>query len=506
MTLSADDPIAKQVRRALRSGDLARAEAIVSDAERQGAPSAFTRWALATVRRRTGHPDAALALLRDALSIDANFLRAAQDLGAALMGAGDAEAGLAAYRHAQSLAPTTPAIRSAVLMAMHYCASVSLPEIAEGHRAYGGLYPAVPRPPAWPRDPGGRLRVGFVSGDFRGHSTASFLPPLLEGRDPARWEVLLYSNVGLPDETTRRFQALADRWIDAAFLDDDALATRIRADRIDALIDLNGHTVGNRLGMFARRPAAFQATWLDYVFSTGLTQIDHFISDADHAPPAEDALHVGRPLRLATGTFCMAPPPDLPVAPRPPGPFTFGSFNALEKVGPGVLRTWAEILRAAPDTRLVISAAALDRTHGRERVIGTLDAAGIGRERVDLLGRADRAAFVRRYEAIDLHLDSFPYSGGLTTLEAMWMGVPTLTFAGDRIAGRHSASHLRRAGLGEFVVADREAYVAAAMRLAGAPERLHALRPALRFLVMRSSLVDGRAQAEAMHAALMRHA
>lgn len=490
------EALRKEMRRALRSGDLERAEASADAAERAGGPSAATRWTLATVARRRGDHDRALERLREAVALDPTFVPAAQDLGAAFMGAGDAEAALAAYRKALSLAPGRTPLRSATLMCMHYCRSVSATEIAEAHREFGRDFPPVPRPPRRSRAIGDPIRIGLVSGDFRRHSTASFLPPFLEGRDPARWHVVLYSNVGVPDAATRRFQALADTWVDAAFLDDDGLASRIAADGIDVLIDLNGHTAGNRLGVFARRPAPLQATWLDYVHSTGLPQIDLLVTDADHVPPDEDERHVERPARLPSGAYRVSLPAGRPAPARRPGPFTFGSFNSFDKVSAEALRAWAEILRAAPQSRLIVAARALDRRHARDRLAATLHASGIRPERVTLLGSADREAFLARYGSIDLHLDSFPYSGGLTTLEAMWMGVPTLTFPGDRIAGRHSAAHLRRAGLSDFVAPDPDAYVEAAVALVRDPRPLHALRLSLRERIARSTLIDGCSQAQ----------
>ncbi|MCC7273971.1 MAG: hypothetical protein IT561_14985 [Alphaproteobacteria bacterium] len=488
-------PMEQEAVRALRAGrivDAARAALRAIDA---GGESALALWVLARSRRLAGDQDAALGLLRRATALDPTHLPAMQDLGATLMGAGDAEGALVAFRAAVALAPERFALRSAMLVAMHYCASVTAAEIAAAHRDVGRLVPVRTRPARRRRAPGEPLRIGFVSADFRGHSTAAFLPPLLRACDRERWRVTLYSGVAVPDAATSRFRALADDWVDAAFLGDDALAARIVADGIDVLVDLNGHTAGNRLGTFARRPAPLQLTWLDYVHSTGLAAIDFLVTDVDHVHAGEDDLHVETVLRLAPGTFCFDPPERPPAAARPPGPFTFGSFNALEKLSDDALRAWAEILQAVPWARLRLGAVALDRAHGRERVTRTLAACGIAPDRYELLGATDRAGALARHGGVDLHLDSFPYSGGLTTLEGLWMGTPTLTFRGDRIAGRHSASHLRRIGLPALVARDRDDYVAAAVALARTPARLDDVRGSLRARVAGSSLVDGAAQA-----------
>ncbi|MGE0718384.1 MAG: tetratricopeptide repeat protein, partial [Alphaproteobacteria bacterium] len=458
----------KRAAAALRSGRLVDAErgAMAILSQRETAPAL---WILAGTRRLGGRPDEALDLYRRAVALDGDFLPALQDLGAAFMGAGDAESALATFRRAVAVAPDRTAAHSAMLVAMHYCGSVGAAEIAEAHRVAGRRYPTMPRPPRRPQEAGEPLRVGFVSADFRAHATAAFLPPLLRHRDPARWRAFLYSGVTVPDAATRRFRTMADGWVDAAFLDDTVLAARIAADGIDVLVDLNGHTAGGRLGLFARRPAPLQATWLDYVHSTGLPAIDVFITDADHLPASEDDRHVETPMRLAAGSFCFDPPADAPEPSPRDGPFVFGSCNALEKLSAETLATWARILEAVPETRLRIAAAALDRAHGRRRIREALAAGGVAPDRVELMGETDRAGMLARYGGIDLQLDSFPYSGGLTTLEALWMGVPTLTFPGDRIAGRHSASHLRRAGLGYLVATDRDDYMARAAAIARNP-------------------------------------
>lgn len=486
-----------EAMRALRSGRLADAERAARRSIVEQGEDATAHWVLAAVCRRMSQWSPAAYHLDAALRLDPRFLPALQDLGALRMRFGDAEGALSVYRAAVDAAPTKIGARQGMLVAMHYCASVSAAELADAHRAAGALFPdRTPRPSRrpWASAP---VRVGFVSADFRRHATLSFLPPLLRALDRGRIQVSLYSAVRQADAGTALFRSLADRWVDAVPLDDDALAARVSADGIDVLIDLNGHTAGNRLGVFARRPAPVQATWLDYVHSTGLAQIDWFLTDGDHVPLEENGRHVERPLRLAPGTFCFDPPADAPEPRRHPGPFTFGSFNALEKVGPGVLAAWAEILRQAPGSRLLIATGALDYPAARDRVLGSLATAGIDPTRIELLGRTDRAGMLERYGAIDLHLDSFPYGGGLTTLEAMWMGVPTLTFRGDRIAGRHSASHLRRAGLDRFIARERGDYVRQAVALALDPAPLRALRPALRSAVAASSLVDGAGQARA---------
>jgi protein O-GlcNAc transferase len=311
--------------RALKSGRLEDAERLAQQSVERHGEHAAAFWLRAGIRRRLARLREADSLLAAAIRLDPLFLPALQDLGALRMRLGDAEGALSVYRAAVAAAPTKVGARQGMLVAMHYCASVTAAEIAEAHRAAGHLFPDGAPPPArsapvQPARPDGPVRIGFVSGDFRRHATLSFLSPLLQHLDRDRLPVTLYSVVRQPDDGTAHFRGLADRWVDAAAQPDAALAERIAADGIDVLVDLNGHTAGNRLGVFARRPAPVQATWLDYVHSTGLEQIDWFLTDADHVPADEDGLHVERPLRLAPGTFCFAPPIDAAQPQRRPAP------------------------------------------------------------------------------------------------------------------------------------------------------------------------------------------
>lgn len=481
-------------RRSLRAGRADRALAGFRRALALAPATAEAHWGMGRALHMLGALHAARAALAESVRLDPTLAPAHQDLGAASLAAGDGEAALAAYREAARLRPGDHRLASVLLMTMNYAASVDRAALAAAHRAFGRRFPDRPRPPRRKRD--GPPRVGLVSGGLRAHSTAAFLPPLLATRDPGRWQAVLYSNTRAPDAATAQFRALADDWVETAHLDDEALARRIAADRIDLLIDLDGHGVGNRLPVFALRPAPVQACWLDYTHSSGLTAVDWFVTDAARLPPGAEADFVERIHRLPGVPFPWAPPDDARDAAPGPDPdrgdrgFAFGCFNALYKVSEPTLDAWSAILRAAPTATLTFSADVFDAVEPRQRIAGAFAARGVDPARLEFLGRATRDGWLARHRAIDCALDPFPFGGLLTTLEALWMGVPVLTFPGDRMAGRSTASVLGHVGLDRLVAADREDYVRRAIAMAGDPAPCPGLRAGLRERVRRSGFLD----------------
>lgn len=351
----------------------------------------------------------------------------------------------------------------------------------------------------------GPLRVGYLSPDFRTHSVAYFVEALLRGHDPEAVDVSCYSLTAHPDETTQRLRALVPRWVDCARLDDEALAARIRADGIQILVDLAGHTAGGRLGVMARRPAPVQCTWLGYPTVTGLSAIDWRITDAVVDPPDRPWSGPERPLRIDPSYYCYAPPPDAPApsdtGARSDGRVVFASFNALAKLGEATLQLWSAVLSAAPDALLLIKAKGIGDAGTDAGLRARLEAAGIASDRVLLRGFELRPEHhLAAFHQADVVLDATPYNGATTTCEALWMGVPVVTLAGESHAGRMGASILRAAGLGDWVARDAQDYVQIATTLArGAhtPGR----RADLRQRMSASPLTDGRRFAAAIEAA-----
>jgi predicted O-linked N-acetylglucosamine transferase (SPINDLY family) len=304
-----------------------------------------------------------------------------------------------------------------------------------------------------------------------------------------------YSDRAAKDDVTARFQAVAALWRDVASWSDDRLAEQIRADRIDILFDLAGHTAKNRLLAFARRPAPIQITWAGYVGTTGLAAMDYILADRHEIPPEAEAHYREKVLRMPDGYICYDPPAyapavtDLPALRR--GYVTFGSFNNPAKLSTPILELWAKVLQRLPTARLLLKYKGMDNPALGERVRAILAGQGVEAERLELQGDSPHADLLAQYNTVDIALDTFPYNGGLTTCEALWMGAPVITLPGETFASRHSLSHLSGVGLTEMVACDQGDYVGLAVALAQDLPRLAALRAGLRPRMAASPLCDG---------------
>jgi predicted O-linked N-acetylglucosamine transferase (SPINDLY family) len=346
------------------------------------------------------------------------------------------------------------------------------------------------------RDPGRRLRVGYVSPDLKQHSVAYFLEPLLREHDHSVVEVFCYAEVLRPDATTLNLQSHADHWLRTVGYSDDALARRITSDGIDILVDLAGHTADNRLGVFARKPAPVQVNWLGYPNTTGLRAMDYRLVDEITDPPGEaDQTASERLIRLAEGFLCYAAPYAAPQPAPPPsvrtGRIVFGSFNNPAKLSSITLRTWATLMKRVPDSQLLLKGSALHEPGSRDLFQAHLHAHDIDLTRVVMRGRTPGVAeHLSVYADVDIALDPFPYNGTTTTCEALWMGVPVVTLLGDRHAARVGASLLTQIKRPELIADSPEGYVEIAAKLAAEPERLAQLRATLRDQMSRSPLCD----------------
>ena len=367
----------------------------------------------------------------------------------------------------------------------------------------------VSRPTAYAnvREAARRLKIGYVSPDFRGHSVAYFVEPLLKGHDRQAVEVFCYAEVTRPDTVTAHLQGLVDHWLVTVGLSDEELAERIRADGIDILVDLAGHTANNRLRVFARKPAPVQVTWLGYPNTTGLEAIDYRLVDAVTDPVGEaDAWASETLVRLEGGFLCYGGLKDAPEPTVPPclktGTVTFGSFNNPAKVSAATFDAWATLLSRLPQARLLLKGKPFADAATRALFLARLGERGVAAERVELVAwLPGTAAHLALYHRVDIALDPFPYNGTTTTCEALWMGVPVVTLRGDRHAGRVGASLLSQIGLTDLIANSVEEYVEIALALARNPGRLDDLRRALRPRMAASPLCDGRAFARKMEAA-----
>lgn len=441
--------------------------------------------------------DQAIESFRRALELNPESARAYHGLGAALLHQAEREASVESFRRAVALVPYFADAHAGVLFASHYL-PVDRAGLAAEARAWGERHAdpltreAAPHPNN--PDPERRLRIGYVSADFHSHPVGYFLEAALAAHDRGSVEVFCYSNGLRVDATTERLKAAADHWRIIWGMMDEAAAELIRKDEIDVLIDLAGHTAGNRLMLFARKPAPVQASWLGYFDTTGMRAMDHLIADPNVCPPGDDSYYVERVYRLPGDFLCYTPPQTrVEVSPPPAltaGHVTFGCFNNIAKVTPQVVAVWAQILEATPGSRLRLKSAALKSPGVRERFEALFAASGVVPERLTLDGPSRHAEYLASYGEIDVALDPFPYNGGTTTVEALWMGVPVVALEGDRFVSRMGLSHLTAVGLRDLVAPTEAEYVARAVSLASDTGRLEALRSRLRRDVETSPLCD----------------
>lgn len=456
----------------------------------------------------------ALASLEAALRLDPECAEAHNDRGAVLEAIGDLVESTSSFRRAVECRPTFVEAHSNLLFGLNYREDLSAREIHEEHLAWGERH-AAPLGPERPfldlaRDPNRKLRVAYLSPDFRTHSVAYFIEPILAAHNPDAFEVIGYSDVPTPDKVTRRIASICREWRPVFGKTDSEVAEMLRHDRIDIAVDLAGHTGRNRLLVFARKPAPVQVSYLGYPNTSGVRAIDYRITDFWTDPEGEaDTLHSERLVRLESGFNCYLPPPDAPPVTEPPllssKRTTFGSFNNLAKVNRMVISAWAGILRRVPDSRLLIKTRHMADPLIRNRVVERFGAEGIAEERLVLVSHiAEMSGHLDAYRLVDIALDPFPFNGATTTCEALWMGVPVIALAGDRHAGRVGAGILARIGLPDLVAEDLPDYINIAETLAADRERLRDLRLGMRDRLKGSTLLDAQSVTRALEAAYRR--
>ena len=423
---------------------------------------------------------------------------------------------LAAYEQYCKLAPGDMDLRSNMLMVALSSPTRSPTDVFLAHREWGELAKKQAGTAGGQakrvadRAPGRRLRIGYVSPDFRYHAVASFAESFLREHDHGQLEVTCYYASEGRDAMTARLQGYADRWRDVAALSDTELAGRVREDGIDILVDLAGHSSWHRLGAFALRAAPVQVTYLGYPATTGLSAIGYRLTDAIADPPGKtEGLYTEELVRLPETAWCYTAPEEAGEPSAVPsaaaGRVTFGSFNHLRKITPEMVGTWSAVLGRVAGSRMVVSALGLENPWLQQQVLKAFKHAGISGERVSVRGWVqDFAGHLRSYGEIDVVLDTFPYGGTTSTCEAMWMGVPVVTLAGETHASRVGASLLTNVGLGELVARKPEGYVRIAGALAGDAARLRDLRGSLRGRMQSSVLMDGKRFTRNMEAAYRR--
>jgi len=432
------------------------------------------------------------------------------EIGIALFAEGDVDGASAAYEAASRLNADDPAAALLLVQTRNLLPDVQPATYRDERRRWAERFALKPEStPSWERDrdPDRRLRVAYVGGyQVDGNTAAVTVLPLIEAHDRGAVEIVIYSD--LPDwredAYTARYRAAAELWRNTRELDDAALVAQIRNDRIDVLVDVFGHMSGGRFAMWGARAAPIQVAAI-VTGTTGQAQFDYLIADSILLPPELEADVTETVIRVPLA-YLYRPSFELPAVVGPPsvtqGHVTFGSFNQLAKLSRPCLAAWARVLSAVPGARLMIKGRGFAAPAARQRFHAFFEARGVAADRLDLRPWAgDFAAHLAAFNECDIALDSFPYNGVTTTCEAFAMGVPVVTLAGDRIAGRYGADLLHAVGLDEAIAADEAGYIERAVALAGDPARLERLRHSLRDRLMTSPLADPQALARGLEAA-----
>lgn len=448
-------------------------------------------------------------LYRQVISRAPNIPEAHNNLGTVLKEQGCLAEASAAYERALDLRPDYVSAHSNLLFTLQYAQGQTLANLRIAHEDWARrhLQDITPNDQViFERKQSGPIVVGLVSPDFYAHPVGVFLLPWLESRNQARFHLIAYDDSERDDPIARRIRAAVDRWRPIVGQVDSAVAKQIAEDKVDILIDLAGHTAGNRLKLFARRAAPVQITWLGYSSTTGVPAMDYILMDQYSAPAGYEGFFTEKLIRLDGLRFCYTPPPYAPaVSPAPTftkSHITFGSFNNLAKITPEVIQTWAAILNAVPNSRLVLKWKSLGDVETRARLTAAFGQHGIEESRLECRGWSSHPAMLAEYGDIDVALDPFPFSGGLTSCDALYMGVPVITMPGELPISRQTGSFLLAMGLTEWIASDVNKYIERAVRLAKDASALAEARAGLRTRMLASRLCDGAAYARAIESVL----
>jgi predicted O-linked N-acetylglucosamine transferase (SPINDLY family) len=451
---------------------------------------------LGLLLRKQGDMPSAIAHHRRAISLRPNYIEAYRGLSEVFMEEGNAPAAVESLRQAVSLRPTDSMVHSDLLFQLHCIPGLSREQLFAQHLAWAKCHacPLAPRSPVYrnAKDPHRRLRVGYVAADFREHTCARFIEPLLAHHDRNAFEIFCYSDVQVPDQVTARIHSHADTWRETARLSHQDLASLIRQDQIDILVDRVGHMAGSRLLAFARRPAPIQVAYRGYMDTTGLGAMDYCLTDRDRDPPGVDRYYTERLIRLPGSAQCYGAT-DLDVVPNgcpaeATGTFTFCSLNRPAKHNCEVIRLWAQILKRVPASKLMMLGSL--NPAGPRQVKDLFAIEGVNSDRIYFVRPRPRREYLKCFHQADLVLDPFPYNGHTTSLDALWMGVPVVTFPQDTCISRIGVSINRALNLQRFIAGSADQYVQLAVELAGDANTRAELRRSLRQRLQSSPLMD----------------
>lgn len=399
------------------------------------------------------------------------------------------------YSAALQIEPSNATVHSNLIVALQYMTDTTEASLFNAQQKWNASHGA-PRARQSPLSVNLNtpMRVGYVSGDFRTHPIGYFLSGVLKNHDPNAIQPLCFSDTASQDKMTLRLQGYASQWIDTRGMSDEMFCQAVQQEEVDVLVDLSGHFNHNRLTAFAMRPAPIQVTWAGYVGSTGLSEMDWMIGDHHHTPEGSSQYTTERIARLPHDYICYTPPDETPDVGALPsdinGYVTFGCFNNHVKINHSILSAWADILAALPTSKLILKCSDLDQADLRSNIVRAMSGFGVAETQLDLRPASPHLDLLSTYSEIDIALDPWPYSGGLTTLESLWMGVPVVTKTGGTFAGRHSTSHLRNVGLDDWIVETESDYIRLAIDKASDKHSLRTTRASLRNRMKASPICD----------------
>ncbi len=490
---------------ALQAGRNEIAVQLISRAIKTNPHEAFFYNSLGNVLKEQGKLDKARKAFNKAIHLNPDYAEAHSNLGGVLKAVGKQQEAIASYRTALSINPQYVEAHSNLVYGLLSLPSSTQKEIYQEAKKWEQQH-AKPvyskqRPHDNSKEEKRRLRIGYISPDFRSHAVNVFFEPVLKVHNRKFFEIYLYANVGHPDKASKRLQSEADHWLSIVGTSDEKVAERIRKDRIDILVDLAKHTNGNRLLVFAYKPAPIQVTWSGHPGTTGMQAIDYRFVDELVCPRGrEDEISSEELIRLEHGLFCFEPTADAPgvtdIPVKKAGRVTFGSFNNLHKINTEVIALWSEILNKVPDSHLVLIGKPFVEKSTKKHFLDLFAGHGIEAARIELIPRIPFQEYLVLHGRIDIALDPFPYNGHTTTCDNLWMGVPVITLRCRTNSGRVGASILTRIGLQDLIAENRQEYVKKAITLAEDHDRLAVLRAGMRDRVLASPFCDVKAFTE----------
>ncbi|MDO6514519.1 tetratricopeptide repeat protein [Neptuniibacter sp. 2_MG-2023] len=484
-------------------GDAERARHCFSEAVKLEPSLAVAHLGYADVVSSMGRYEEAVGAYKTALKHDSTLIKAHNNLGMVYRKKADLVSAIACYKSALGLDPSRLDIHSNLLMCMASTDGVSPSEYLKEAICYGTQARKVAVPYTdWPlldKSPGKTLNVGFVSGDLRNHPVAAFIESFIGCFDDTKISLTAFSTTSRVDKVSERLKGYFKDWHCIETLTDKDAATLIYQSKVDILIDLSGHTAGNRLPVFAWKPAPIQISWIGYFASTGLEEMDYMLPNTALSPAEFESHYIEKQWHINSAACLQVPEFDVDVAELPAsrnGFVTFGSFHSLAKISDLVIETWCEILHQTPNSKLFFKCKELVDIHFREHLIDRCKRLGIEQDRLIMEEGSPLSEYFEAYNRVDIGLDPFPYNSGTVGYHSLWMGVPYIALQGDRILSRIGYSNLSQVGLNHLVADDRTRYVDVAVDLASNIEQLAFIRKGLREVALNSALFNGKKMAD----------